>query len=425
MKTIEQLRARLAEISASLEGIVAGDEGYTAEQTAQIEAFNTEFETVTAQLETAEKVEAMKAKASASKGRQSTAPAAANPVITGGVAANARFGGFESAGAFLMAVKEAGRTGQIDKRFQNSTMKESVGEDGGFLVPEEISSAILKKLEGDDSLMARTTTLQVGGNNLTINVDENQPWNGGVQAYWTAEGATIQESKPNFKQAAWRLQKLAALVKATDELLEDATALESYIKASAPLAIMHQVNKAILTGNGVGKPHGIINSPFTVTVSKESDQANDTILAANVVKMYSRMFPGSRANAAWYINPACEEQLRLIKDGNDQYIYLAPGSQLNQTPYASLLGRPVVPLMGGIPALGDVGDIIFADLSYYYMIRKAAGVKAATSIHLHFDKEITAFRFSMRLDGKCPFQSPVTTEFGDYDMSAFVQLQAR
>ena len=81
--------------------------------------------------------------------------------------------------------------------------------------------------------------------------------------------------------------------------------------------------------------------------------------------------------------------------------------------------------MGGMPALGDVGDILFADLSYYYMIRKAAGIKSATSIHLYFDKEITAFRFSLRLDGKCPFTSPVTTEFGSYQMSAFVALEAR
>jgi HK97 family phage major capsid protein len=215
------------------------------------------------------------------------------------------------------------------------------------------------------------------------------------------------------------------MVKATDELLEDATALESYIKSAAPSAIMHQVNKAILSGNGVGKPLGIIASPFTVTVAAEGGQTADTVNAINLIKMYSRMIPASRPNAVWFINPAVEEQLRLAKDPADNYIYLAPGSQMNQTPYATLLGRPVVPLIGGAPALGDVGDVIFGDLSYYYMIRKASGVKAATSIHLHFDKEVTAFRFSLRLDGKCPFQSPITTEFGSYQMSAFVQLAAR
>lgn len=425
MKTLAELRARLAEIQASLE-ITPEETGYTPEQLAQIDDLNAEFETITTQIEAAEKIEAMKAKASASTGRKTTTEAsAAVPRVQVGNNLAAKFGGFESAGSWLMAVKTAGQTGERDKRLMNAVAKESVGEDGGFLVPEEISSAILKKMGGDDSLMARTTAIQVGGNNLTLNVDETQPWNGGIQAYWTAEGQTIGESKPVFKQASWRLQKLAALVKATDELLDDATALESYIMASAPNAIVHQVNKAILTGNGVGKPLGIINSPFTVQVAKESGQAADTVLAPNVVKMYTRMFPNSRANAAWYIHPAVEEQLRLLKDGANNYIYLAPGSQMNQTPYATLLGRPVIPLMGGMPALGDYGDIMFADLSYYYMIRKAAGIKAATSIHLHFDKEITSFRFSLRLDGKCPFQAPVKTEFGDYNMSAFVALEAR
>lgn len=422
--TIDQIRARLAEIAAELEGFDLSA-GVTQDQQTQIDALNTEFEDLNAQLEAHEKLEAMKAKASASVGRKTT-PAATEttPRIQVGEDRARKFHGFESAGAWLMAVKKAGQGGDVDKRLMNYA-KESVGEDGGFLVPEEISAAILKKMGGDDSLMARTTAIQVGGNNLTINVDETQPWNGGVQAYWTAEGAQINESKPQFKQASWRLQKLAALVKATDELLDDATALESYIMAAAPSAFVHQVNKAILTGNGVGKPLGIINSPFTVTVGKESGQSTDTVLAANLVKMYTRMFPQSRTNAVWYINPGVEEQLRLVKDPNNNYIYLAPGSQMNQTPYATLLGRPVVPLMGGMPALGDVGDIIFADLSYYYMIRKAAGIKSATSIHLHFDKEITSFRFSMRLDGKCPFQAPVTTEFGDYKMSAFVTLEAR
>lgn len=429
--TIEEIRARLAEISASLEDVKPGAEGYSQEQLTQIDELQAEFEQLSAQLEAEEKVQAMKAKLNSTAGRKTSAQAPASSGtearIHVGEDRSRRYGGYESAGAWLMAVKKAGQTGKAEDRLEkfHAQMKESVGEDGGFLVPEEISSAILKKMGGDDSLMSRTNTIQVSSNNLTINVDETQPWNGGIQAYWTEEGGEITKSKPNFKQAQFRLHKLAALVKATDELLDDATALESYILAAAPMAFVHQVNTAILTGNGVGKPVGIINSPFTITVGAESGQANDTIVARNVIKMYTRMFPQSRQSAVWYINPEVEEHLRTMKDDNGNFIYLAPGSQMNQTPYATLLGRPVIPLMGGMPAIGDVGDIIFADLSYYYMIRKAAGIKSATSIHLHFDREITSFRFSMRVDGKCPFQAPVTTEHGSYQMSAFVNLAAR
>jgi HK97 family phage major capsid protein len=419
----EQIRARLLEISNMLEGIQAGADGYTVEQVDQVNALNEEFEALTTQLEAAEKIEAMKAKATVSAGRK-VEPKTASPLrVEVGASAKDKFGGFNSTGDFLNGVKRAA-AGDIDKRFQNA-MYEKNGEDGGFLVPEEMSSAILKKLESSESLMAATTSIPISGNSLTLNVDEAQPWNQGIQAYWLAESGALTESKNVFKQASWRLQKVGVLVKATEELLDDVTALEGYIKAAAPAAIMHKVNSAIISGNGAGKPQGIISSPFTVTVAAEGGQAADTIVARNVIKMYTRMIPSARAGAAWYINPACEAQLLTMKDDADNFIYLAPGSQMNQSPYGILMGRPVIPLMSGIPALGDLGDIMFANLSYYYMIQKAGGVKSATSIHLNFDREITAFRFTMRLDGKCPFTSPVTTEFGAHQMSAFVQLAAR
>lgn len=421
----EQIRARLAEIQLALEGIVAGADGYTDEQQAEVEKYGAEFDGLNKQLETADKMEAMKAKAAASTGRKvAPAPVANNTRVEVGASNSDRFGGFKSSGDFLMSVKRAGTHGEIDARFKN-TAYEKNGEDGGFLVPEEMSSTILKKLAGVESLMAATTSIPVSGNSLTINVDESQPWNQGIQAYWLAEGAALTETKQKFTQASWRLNKVGALVKATDELLDDATALEGYITSAAPNAIMHKVNAAIISGNGVGKPQGIINSPFTVTVAAEGSQSADTIVARNIIRMFSRMIPSARAGAAWYMNAACEEQLYMMKDDLGNFIYLAPGSQMNQSPYGLLLGRPVYPLMSGIPQLGDVGDIIFANLSYYYMIQKAGGVKSATSIHLNFDREITAFRFTMRLDGKCPFQTPVTTEFGNYQMSAFVQLAAR
>ncbi len=422
---LEQIRARLAAISALLDGITATAEGYTAEQQTEVDTLSAEFEGLSAQLETAEKVEAMKAKAKASTGRK-VEPA---PVVTRvdvGASATDRFGGFKSTGEFLMAVKRAGSHGEIHKVFQN-TAYEKDGESGGFLVPEEMSEAILKKLESSESLVAATTELKISGSSLVLNVDESQPWNQGVTAYWTGEGQPITSSKNALKQASFRLNKLACLVPATDELLDDAVAMQSWIMASAPAAIMHKLNSAIISGNGVGKPQGIINSPFAVTVDKESMQTNDTIVARNLIKMYSRMIPSFRAGGAWYINAGCEESLMTLVDDNDNFIYIAPGTsgQLSASPYGTLLGRPVYPLMSGIPQLGDAGDVIFANLKSYYTVQKASGVKSASSIHLQFDKEITNFRFTLRVDGKCPFQSPVTTEFGDHQMSAFVILGAR
>jgi HK97 family phage major capsid protein len=416
---LEQMKARLAEIVAKL-GEFNGLESFNDSDVEAINDLNEEFETLKKQIEAKEKVVAMTAAASTST--RKVAPEAATRVEVA-ASKSEKNGGFKSFGEFLNSVKKAS-SGDIDKRFQN-TMFEKNGEDGGFLVPEEMLTEVTKKLQADESLLARTRQFTVSGNALTLPTDETAPWTGGVQAYWTSEGAPISDSKHQFGQASWRLHKLAALVKVTDELLEDAVALESYVRAMAPEAIMHKLNSAILTGDGVGKPKGLLNSGFKVKVAKESAQIADTIVARNVLKMYSKMIPSARAGAAWFINAACEEQLRLMKSDSGDFIYVAPGSQLNQTPYGQLLGLPVIPLIGSMPELGSEGDIILANLGYYYSIVKAGGMKQAISSHLYFDRDIQAYKFTMRVDGSCPFKSPVKTEFGNYEMSGFITLEDR
>ena len=59
-----------------------------------------------------------------------------------------------------------------------------------------------------------------------------------------------------------------------------------------------------------------------------------------------------------------------------------PAGGLSEKPYATLFGRPVIPLEQ-CNAAGEVGDIILADIGQYLMIDKG-GVKAASSIHVRF-----------------------------------------
>lgn len=427
MKRINEIKARMAEIQNSLEGLKAS-EAFSQEDIKNIQAMNKEFNELKAELETLEQMEANLANASTGTGRKS-APAApsagATPVATSAKQGREKFGGFETSGDFLMAVRQAGATpgAEINPILKASASTAS-GEDGGFLIPEDISTEILKKLAVNESLFGRTRSFTVSGNTLTLNVDETQPWNSGIQAYWIGEGKKFTESKANFTQASWKLHKLGVLVLLTDELLDDARAMESYIKVAAPEAIMHKLNDAILVGDGVAKPKGILQSGFTVVVPKEAGQLADTIKAENVINMYSRMFPSARAGAEWVCEASVEPELWKLKDGAGQFICLTPGSQMNQSPYTVLLGRPVRVMMSGLPGLGSKGDLMFINLAYYYTISKG-GVKSASSIHMMFDREMTAFRFSLRVDGSVPFTKPVKTEKGNYEMSAFVALADR
>lgn len=423
MKRINEIRARLAEIRASL-GEFQALAALTPEQLTTADTLTKEFEALTKELSVLEKAQAALGSLDAGTGRETT-PNQPNPQAAIVLApASDRFGGFNSMTDFFNAVKKAGQGGGVHEKLQNGVHFEKNGEDGGFLVPTELNTAIQKVLSGEESLLSRTRQFTIGGNSLAMPIDETQPWNSGVQAYWVEEGGQIKDTKAKIKMANWRLHKAGAMVKLTDELMEDAVAMANYIQTQAPIALMYLINSAIIGGDGTGKPTGFLDSKFTYTVAKETGQTADTVVARNVINMYARMLPPARAGSVWLINPSVEPQLLTMKDDNGNFIYLAPGSQMNASPYALLMGRPVIPLMSGLPGLGDSGDICFVNLQYYYSILKG-GVKQASSIHMHFDREITAFRFTQRIDGSVPFTKTVTTEKGDYEMSAFVKLADR
>lgn len=46
---------------------------------------------------------------------------------------------------------------------------------------------------------------------------------------------------------------------------------------------------------------GVLNSDAAITVEKEAGQASNTVVAENIIKMFSR-FHGDISHAAWFIN---------------------------------------------------------------------------------------------------------------------------
>jgi Phage capsid family. len=55
-----------------------------------------------------------------------------------------------------------------------------------------------------------------------------------VQAYWDGEGLAATQSKPQLQERTIKLNKLRALVPVTEEILEDASAMDSYLRRKRP-----------------------------------------------------------------------------------------------------------------------------------------------------------------------------------------------
>ena len=150
--------------------------------------------------------------------------------------------------------------------------------------------------------------------------------------------------------------------------------------------------------------------------------------------MMGRMPPRSFRNAVWLVNQDVMTQIPqlgfAVTDGTTSNVgagalYSPPGSIATQgAPYGMLLGRPIVSTEACNP-IGDLGDIILADLSQYLSVIKTGGIKSDVSIHLFFDTNTTAFRFVLRMNGQPWLSAPIARKTGSNTLSHFVTLEAR
>ena len=346
-------------------------------------------------------------------------------------------GGFESYAEFAVAIYHAELPGnrQVDQRLlvqAASGMSENDDSSAGYLIPTQWLGNLLKVTNEYARVLSRARQIPMKSNMVEIPVLKDKDRTagnryGGIQVYWLAEAAQKTGAKPKFGKIGLKLNELAGLVYMTNTLLEDSPiSLEPLIGDMFGEEFAIVIDNSMIRGTGAGQPLGILNAPCLVTQAAEAGQAAATIEAWNIIKMYARMPARNKTKAAWFINAECLPQLltlRMPVGTGGQLMYTPPGG-LSGAPYGTLFGRPVVELET-CSALGTVGDIIFADFSQYLIGRRKRGIQKATSIHLRFDYDETAFRFVMRIDGQPWWETTLTPMYGTATQSPFVVLATR
>ncbi len=303
---------------------------------------------------------------------------------------------------------------------------------GGFLVQTDFATAIFMLAHDMGELFSRVNKIPISANANSLKmpgVDETSRatgsrW-GGVSSYWLGEGVQPTATKPKFRIISFDLKKLFSLMYVTDELLQDAVALNSIASQAFSEEVMFMTEDGIFEGSGAGMPLGIMNSPAKVSVATETGQKTKTIVKENIDNMWSRLWSRSRKNAVWLINQDIEPQLNQMNQAvgtGGQLVYLPPGG-LSAAPYASLYGRPVIATEYS-STLGTEGDIMLADVSQYTLVDKG-GVQAATSMHAAFLTDEMVFRITYRVDGQPMWHAPLTPFKGSATKSPFITLATR
>lgn len=343
--------------------------------------------------------------------------------------------GFKSMNEQLRAIQQAAATHIVDERLRISQaasgMNESSGPDGGYAVAPEFETAIWDKLNSmDNSLMNEVDVLPmnsnkkiVNGNGETSKVSGSRY--GGMTGAWLGEAGAGTYTKPKMRQIELNAHKFGVFVPVTDELREDCPGAEQFMMNGAADIINFEINEAIINGNGVAKPLGILNAASTVTVAKEGSQAADTIVSNNIDNMYARMHPQALFGARWYYSQDIYPQLaklnRAVGTGG-ALVYSGPNGMAD-APFGRLLGLPMIPLEN-CKVLGDAGDLILWNPKFYLLGRRG-GVKMAQSMHVLFLTEEEVFRWTVRIDGQPWLASPITPANGGATLSPAVILAAR
>jgi len=284
--TMEAIRERLSSIDAESNRIVYGcnRDDLSSHDVKRLEILDNEYNELKQELKMSNKIFNP---LSQSRGRMTDPDDAvrnSNNKSRLGVTSRAS-GDFKSFGDFAQSVFNSGLPGRnIDPRLLRNApttiSTEGTGADGGYLVPPDYRSEIIDAIVGEDQLLSYCNPIITNSNRIIVPADETTPWSttSGPLVYWESEAGQKTQSKVALKQKTVRLDKLISLVPVSDELLEDAPSLNSYLSRTVSQKMGFAINLALVQGTGVGEPQGIMNCPSKITVAKESGQAADTVV---------------------------------------------------------------------------------------------------------------------------------------------------
>jgi len=308
----------------------------------------------------------------------------------------------------------------------------NVPADGGYLIPEEVRADIMTRaLEGAIVRpQATVVPLPTGKmrwpvNDMTTEVGEVY---GGIQFAWLDAGETFSETSATFGSLALEQHKLGGLASVPNELIRFAPSLETWMRTNMPNGIREFEDRALISGDGVGKPLGGLHAsnPALIAVSGESLQPAATLTWNNFLAMFARMLPECYATAEWDITPDAIPEVHTMAlpvGTGGSAVMFGEGGGPSALPM-SILGIPIRYTRKAPAVLGTQGDVSLVDWTKY-TIGDALAVQFDTSEHSSFRSDKTDFRILLHEDGRPSLLSALTPQNNGPTLSAFIQLATR
>lgn len=420
-RAVTEARFKALEAKGSVDSLLTQQVQKTAEAVAKLEG---QVQAKTQQLDAIERAVAMAAAPKGGESKPKPVYASVGEQLIDVVrASNPNRSGSTWAGAMERLTKVQATTGAT----------ETIPTEGGFAVEKDSADMLSRGAMETGFLSRRCFRVPISGNANGLKaklLDETSRANGsrygGIQVYHEAEASSTTGTKPKYRIFEMSLHKLFGLYYATDELLQDASALTALVNRWFALEFGFKLDDVIVNGTGAGQGLGILTAGCLVTVAKETGQKADTVLFENITKMDARLIDSSEAGAIWLINRDIKPALAgmSLSVGTGGVPVFLPANAAAGRPVQTLYGREMLSIEQAA-TLGDTGDIILADLGEMMFIDKG-GIQQAVSIHVEFLTDQTAFRWTYRYDCQPIRKAALTPYKGTANTrSPFVTLAAR
>ncbi|QNO17885.1 phage major capsid protein [Caproicibacterium amylolyticum] len=263
--------------------------------------------------------------------------------------------------------------------------------EGGYLVPDEFERSLVEALEEQNIFrtLANVITTSSGDRKIPVVATKGT-------ASWVDEEGAIPESDDSFGQVSIGAYKLATMIKVSEELLNDSVFnLESYITKEFARRIGNKEEEAFFTGDGTGKPVGILNATGGAQVGVTSAGATAITLDEMLDLFYSLKAP-YRNRAAFVMNDSTIKAIRKLKDSTGQYLWQP---SIKEATPDTILNRPLY-TSAYVPAIAAAAKaVVFGDFSYYWVADRQGRVFKRLN-ELFAATGQVGFIATQRVDGK-------------------------
>lgn len=268
----------------------------------------------------------------------------------------------EHSAAFAAFIK----TGEV-----NASLNKTTDGDGGYLAPSEWDRTITDKLVEVSPMreIATVQTTSVGAFKKLFNLR-------GTASGWVDEDdARTETAGPTFGSMEWASGEIYANVAATQQLLEDAQVdLETWLAGEIQTEFAKQEGTAFVSGNGTKRPAGFL--AFTAggaktgvhpmgDVAQVISGSAAAVTADGIVDLTYALPSAFRGNARFVMNRGTEGKVRLLKDGQSNYLWQP--SYAAGTP-ATLNGYPITELPDMPDVAANALALAFGDFRQGYLI---------------------------------------------------------